>query len=252
MGTTDTASIAAIEPNGSILLHIDTSAMIVPHRPKVSLILVIPRPLRLKKLLPVISNLGVHKLALIGAPDGENKEYFGIHMFIHTCISLFRVLCFSLSLLIIGLQQLHHPKLMRKELIEGLAQANHDCFLPDVVVRRQFSSFLCRDLDEMFPCSQYERVVAHPSSVEEDVLFARPPQRLSEYRVREENPVAVPPSEPAAALAPKELVIAVGSEGGWHRKDLDLLESMQFSAVHLGPRVLRSDTAVRLNHYSNI
>jgi 16S rRNA (uracil1498-N3)-methyltransferase len=139
---------------------------------------------------------------------------------------------------------------MKSELMDGLAQANHDCFLPEVSVCRQFSSFISRDLDALFPTSRFERVVAHPSIPAEDKLFARLPQRLSEYWSLDPPSYRASQADMTNTLgAPplKELVIAVGAEGGWHRKDLDLLESRQFSAVHIGPRVLRTDTAVSEN-----
>jgi 16S rRNA U1498 N3-methylase RsmE len=45
-------------------------------KPRLDLTLAIPRPLRLERLLPVISCLGVDQLTLIGASKVE-KDYFG-------------------------------------------------------------------------------------------------------------------------------------------------------------------------------
>lgn len=45
-------------------------------RPIIDLVLAVPRPLRLERLLPIISCMGVGKLILIGAAKVE-KDYFG-------------------------------------------------------------------------------------------------------------------------------------------------------------------------------
>ena len=42
----------------------------------------------------------------------------------------------------------------------------------------------------------------------------------------------------------KHYVIAIGAERGWSARERDALRAQQFSLVHLGPRVLRAETAV--------
>jgi 16S rRNA U1498 N3-methylase RsmE len=54
------------------------SSWSINDRPKVDLVLALPRPLRLERLLPVISCMGVGRLVLIGASKVE-KGYFGKH-----------------------------------------------------------------------------------------------------------------------------------------------------------------------------
>ena len=44
--------------------------------PDVDLILAVPRPLRLERILPVVSCMGVRRLFLVGAEKVE-KDYFG-------------------------------------------------------------------------------------------------------------------------------------------------------------------------------
>ena len=39
------------------------------------------------------------------------------------------------------------------------------------------------------------------------------------------------------------LLIAVGPEGGWSERDLQLLENAGFTGIRLGPRILRTETA---------
>ena len=41
----------------------------------------------------------------------------------------------------------------------------------------------------------------------------------------------------------RDVVLAVGPEGGWSPQDRALLEAQGFAGVRLGPRVLRTETA---------
>ena len=76
----------------------------------------------------------------------------------------------------------------------------------------------------------------------EDVL----PRRYAEGR----RLVAHPPRAGAPAAAPKAPaakgtgIVAVGPEGGWSDYELRMFEAAGFRRVSLGPRVLRTDTAV--------
>ena len=76
-GVSDSGRVLDVlgEPNGGLLVQI--GALKSTPRPRVSLILTVPRPQRLKKLIPVLGNLGVHKLVLTGAKNVPN-DYFGI------------------------------------------------------------------------------------------------------------------------------------------------------------------------------
>jgi len=48
----------------------------------------------------------------------------------------------------------------------------------------------------------------------------------------------------SAADSPRRAVIAIGPEGGWEDAELELFRAAGFAGVHLGPRILRTDTAV--------
>jgi RsmE family RNA methyltransferase len=101
----------------------------------VSLILALPRPLQLGRILPMISQLGVDQLVLTSAKKVP-RDYFGSHLF-------------------------RKPQVLRERLIEGLCQAG-DCQLPKLHVIRNLRTFLADDLDRMFPRETYARVLAHP------------------------------------------------------------------------------------------
>jgi len=108
--------------------------------PAVDLLLAVPRPLRLERLLPVVACLGVEKLVLLDAAKVE-KDYFGSHLF-------------------------RRPAAVRAAFIEGLSQAASDFVLPELLVRRRLRAFLTAgEFDEMYPAHTFLRVIAHPSGV---------------------------------------------------------------------------------------
>lgn len=105
---------------------------------RVDIVLAVPRPLRLERLLPVISCMGVGQLMLVGAAKVE-KDYFGSHLF-------------------------RYPKEVRRGLTEGLSQAAVDVRLPHVLVCKRLGDFFTAELDARFPRETYKRVIAHPPS----------------------------------------------------------------------------------------
>jgi RsmE family RNA methyltransferase len=114
----------------------------------VSLILALPRPLALGRLLPMIAQLGVEHLVLTSAKKVP-KDYFGSHLF-------------------------RKPHELEKLLVEGLCQAG-DTQLPHVSVVKHLKSFVNGDLDTLFPPEEYARVIAHPQRYNDD----NPPLRMS-------------------------------------------------------------------------
>lgn len=101
----------------------------------VSLILALPRPLQLGRMLPMISQLGVDQLVLTGARKVP-KDYFGSHLF-------------------------RKPEVLRERLIEGLCQAG-DVRLPKLHISKNLKHFMDDDLERLFPLDEYARVLAHP------------------------------------------------------------------------------------------
>lgn len=125
---------------------------------KVSLILALPRPLQLGRILPMIAQLGVDQLVLTESRKVP-KDYFGSHLF-------------------------RRPEELRNCLVEGLCQAG-DVKLPELHVVRHLSRFLEEDLNSLFPQQEYARVIAHPQrdpNIPElrmrDVTFPRKPSRI--------------------------------------------------------------------------
>lgn len=115
----------------------------------VSLILALPRPLQLGRMLPMISQMGVDHLILTQAAKVP-KDYFGSHLF-------------------------RKPEVLRERLVEGLCQAG-DVRLPQLHIVRNLRRFLRNDMDELFPTDTYARVVAHPQ---------RPSSELKPLRMKD-------------------------------------------------------------------
>jgi len=107
-------------------------------------------------------------------------------------------------------EEVHRPLF-----VEGLMQAATG-EMPSLVLRRNFARFVRDELDAAFPTPN--RVVAHPHA---DAAAPRP-----------------------AGPGDGRLLLAVGPEGGWTDEELALLESRAFRRFSLGPRILRTDTAL--------
>lgn len=127
------------DPPGSLLVKLgDQSESAVEGDEQdiqVSLILALPRPLQLGRMLPMISQMGVDHLVLTGARKAP-KDYFGSHLF-------------------------RKPEALRERLIEGLCQAG-DVRLPKLHTVKNLKWFFEDDLDRLFPADEYARVLAHP------------------------------------------------------------------------------------------
>ena len=103
------------------------------------------------------------------------------------------------------------PAHLRDQLVLGLEQAR-DTVLPDVQLARLFVPFMEQELPTFGPA---RKLLAHPG---------------------------------AASPCPRGLetpaVLALGPEGGWVQAELDTFARAGFEAVSMGPRVLRTETAL--------
>ncbi|MBR1608785.1 MAG: RNA methyltransferase, partial [Kiritimatiellae bacterium] len=160
-----------------------------PPRAPVDLLLALPRPKCVKRLLPQIAALGPARVFLTAAEKVE-KDYWG---------------CALLK-----------PGESRALLLDGLAQAG-DVVLPEIRLVRRLKPFVQDEIPALYP--EGNRFLAHPGEATETDGFRR-----------------------AAAGAPG--VLAVGPEGGWTAFELDLFAETGFRRVSMGPRTLRTDTAV--------
>lgn len=107
---------------------------VVPERPRVDLLLAVPRPKVLRRLWAQIAALGVGQVILTNAEKVE-RDYFDSHVMIES-----------------GYRPL---------LVEGLQQAR-DTRVPLVSIHKQFRVLVEDELDRLFPAGR--RLVAHPGS----------------------------------------------------------------------------------------
>jgi len=134
--------------------------VMVPPRPRVDLLLALPRPKVMRRLWAQIAALGVGQIILTNAERVE-RNYFDTHVLT--------------------------PECYRPLLIEGLQQAR-DTRLPTVSIHRQFKVLIEDDLDGLFPTRlSGQRLVADPAartpaaaavreSIEERILLAVGPE----------------------------------------------------------------------------
>jgi RsmE family RNA methyltransferase len=129
----------------------------IPPRPRVDLLLALPRPKVMRRLWAQIAALGVGQIILTNAEKVE-RNYFDTHVLTPEC---------------------YGPLL-----IEGLQQAR-DTRRPDISIHRQFKVLIEDDLDGLFPRGL--RVVADPAakkpaatvvreSIDERILLAVGPE----------------------------------------------------------------------------
>lgn len=104
------------------------------------------------------------------------------------------------------------PAAVREQLLLGLEQAR-DTVLPEVLLEPRFKPFVEDRLPSLAAGSRC--LVAHPGAS-----------------------LACP----VGVAAP--VTLAIGPEGGFIPYEVDLLQAVGFEPVHLGPRILRVETAV--------
>jgi RsmE family RNA methyltransferase len=157
-----------------------------PPRANVDLVLAMPRPKQLKRVLAAAASLGINRIVLLNAAKVE-KSYFD--------------------------SKVLDPAFLDHLLRLGLEQAR-DTIAPELLIRDRFKPFVEDELDAF--CGSSRRWLAHGEAA------APLPRRAPGERV----------------------VIAVGPEGGWTPFELELLQTVRFAPVTLGPRPLRVEVVV--------
>jgi RsmE family RNA methyltransferase len=104
------------------------------------------------------------------------------------------------------------PGAIEEQLMLGLEQAR-DTLMPNLHMRKRFKPFVEDELGEIIKGSQ--ALVAHPAT-----------------------------EVPCPINCDSAVTLAIGPEGGFIPYEVELLSSIGFQAVHLGPRILRVEIAV--------
>ena len=133
-GPTGDAVVREASPE-LVLLSVNLAGVPPPPSP-VSLLLALPRPKILRKVLQAVAAMGVKRLALVGTYRVE-KSYFG--------------------------SPLLAPEAIAAELRLGLEQGK-DTVPPDVSIHRYWKPFVEDELDAIFPPGPGARLVAHPGA----------------------------------------------------------------------------------------
>jgi RsmE family RNA methyltransferase len=118
-----------------VLLSVNLAGAPPPPSP-VALVLALPRPKILRKVLQAVAAMGVKRLALLGTYRVE-KSYFG--------------------------SPLLEPAAIEAELRLGLEQGRDTC-PPEVSLHRHFKPFVEDLLDRLFPPGREARLLAHPGA----------------------------------------------------------------------------------------
>jgi RsmE family RNA methyltransferase len=120
----------------------------VPPKPKIDLLLAMPRPKVMKRLWAQLSALGTGRIVLVNAEKVE-RFYFDTHVL--------------------------EPEFYNARLIEGLQQAGCT-HLPEVLIRQRFKPFVEDELEEMF--SDHLKLLADPSGKQRLADFSLGSERV--------------------------------------------------------------------------
>ena len=172
-----------------------------------ALILALPRPKVLSRVIESVAALGVKELVLVNSARVE-KSYFD------------------------------SPRLsaeeVRSALFRGLEQGR-DTVLPRVEIRERFRPFVEDEAPLRF--ADAIKLVAHPGTRERlGEVLSRGPQ------IDTASAPLADTTDGTAFL--KRGVIALGPEGGFVPFEVELLQAQGFRPFHLGERILRVETAV--------
>lgn len=223
VGLTNHSSILHCSTDTGLVVNLGSkNDLYLNEAPSVDIILAVPRPLRLERIIPVISCLGVNRIFLVGG-EKVQKDYFGSHLF-------------------------RKPIAMKELLIEGLSQAGMDCRIPEIIIRKDLKKFLTREINTFFPSSPTENCLK---------LVAHPPIRPSKTQeIEDKNPIVSQRCwdfliSRKEGFGAEKVVIAIGPEGGWTDgtdpelgNEIQLFIEQHFNLVNLGNRILRTDIAV--------
>jgi RsmE family RNA methyltransferase len=156
-----------------------------PPKLPLTLVIAVPRPKVLNRVVAAAASLGAARLVLLNAWKVEKAYWASPRM---------------------------KPESLRDQLILGLEQAK-DTVLPDLRLARLFRPFVEGELPELLAGGT--GLVAHPGAGE---------------------------AAPKGLVAP--VTLAIGPEGGWIEAELHSLWKAGLRPLDLGPRILRTETAL--------
>lgn len=189
-----------------------------PAKLPVTLVLALPRPKMLRRILRSVAELGVDELHLINSYRVE-KSYWQTPVL--------------------------NDETVERYLLQGLSQAR-DTKLPTVSCHRRFKPFVQDELPALVGTRQ--ALVFHPDEHADSLNSTTP--------AIDNNGVGKPGEHKPGVNKPEEhnthsQVLVVGPEGGFIPYEVELFQAAGCQPITLGPRILRVENAVNviLGHF---
>lgn len=179
-----------------------------PAKLDLTVILALPRPKVLRRLIMDMTALGVRDIILINSYRTQ-KSYW------------------------------QSPMLGRLDefVLEGLQQGV-DTVAPRITLQKRFKPFV---EDELASLITNRAMVAHPYS---DLLFSQYVQQQTLAKHLQNDAPLVENKLSNSTSLPS--LVCIGAEGGWIDYEIELLAAQGCQAVHIGPRILRTEAAVNV------
>lgn len=225
---------AWLDADGGLVLETTAELLRVPApRPSIDVVLALPPPLRLKRVLPVIASLGVDKLWLTGA-ERVDRAYFGSRL-------LRDLKTFTYAERDVAEASPAPPGPLRDLLVEGAEQSGFAA-IPRVALVSSLPTAL-HAADNNVGDPNAVRCVAHP---DRGVHFRVEDTRTGDF-------VALPEAtgingiwgRRKSATIASRAVLAVGPDRGWEEpNELAFFSRRGYDCLTLGPRTLRTDVAL--------
>lgn len=204
-GNLGTAVVEDITANRIRLRDVQLSVA-PPAKLDLTVILALPRPKVLRRLMMDMTALGVRDIILINSYRTQ-KSYW------------------------------QSPMLGRLNefVLEGLQQGV-DSIAPRVILRKRFKPFV---EDELASLITNRAIIAHPYS---DLSFSQYLQQQRLAKPLQDETLLAGVNLSNSASLPS--LVCIGAEGGWIDYEIELLTAQGCQAVNIGPRILRTEAAV--------
>lgn len=187
-----------------------------PKQIPLTLLLALPRPQMIKRILQTVACMGVKDLYLFHSEKVE-KSFWQSPVLNESSI--------------------------HEHLILGLEQAKATQ-LPNVIKKQSIKHFLEDELDLINSLGDTEeqltkhRYIAHPGQYPTCPLFSiNTAQQVPSLSISQTK-------SPTRSEAIKHYTIAIGPEGGFTEKELALFQAHDFEAIQFGERILKVETAI--------
>lgn len=208
-GALGSAIIDSISPQRIELREVQLSDA-PPAKLNVTVILALPRPKVLRRLIMDMTALGVPNIVLINSYRTQ-KSYW------------------------------QSPMLNRlDEFVQEGLQQGVDTIAPRISLKKRFKPFVEDELAGLNQQASPRIMVAHPYS---ELSLA---QYLQSTPLQAANMTASPVNLPHNNRITIQNIVFIGAEGGWIEYEIDLLAAHGCQPVHIGPRILRTEAAVNV------